>query len=246
MSEELSALIPQTDREKLTKVLEELNSYKQITITSDSEFTKADAVMNHYKNQISAIKKDREKAKEPHYGRYKYIIGFYDDIIKKTQNFVNQCGSAMGYYKLKKDKEAEELQKKLDADERKKKEIELQRAEHDRQVAEKLRAEGKHTQADKREAEADTHIENAAQTVARQVTKVEASGSYFKKVYSMKVIDFDAAIKHMAKDAVLRSKLQIIEKDLIKKYEADNEKLEIPGIEFSYTKVPYKKPTKKN
>jgi len=244
MSEELSALIPQTDRERLPKILTELESYREITITTDEEFKRLDTEVNHYKGEILSIGKARDLAKEPHYGRYKYIIGFYNNVIDKAKNFVNHGSVAMGHWKRKKDMEREELNKKNDAERRKRVELEQQRAEHDRQVAEKLREEGKHTQAEKREAEAETHLEKAAQIVAPEIPEVKAEHSYFKKVYSMKVTDFDAAIEYMAKDAVLRSKLQIVEKELLKKYEADSGKLEIPGIEFSYIEVPCKKPTR--
>ena len=241
MSEELSALVSQTDRERLKNVLKVMEENKEVIINTDADFQRINNLMNHYKDEINKVEKLKREAIKPYYSPYKELLDTYNGVIKKVYNFVNNCAVSLGCYKREDDRKKEEAQAKLDAEARKRRELEMERAKHDQKVAAQMREEGKETSAEKREADAQTHFVKAAETVAPVAEKLEAGGTYFVKEYEAIEKDKRVAIESMVKDNTLITFISIDLKKLSKKQKTDNGTLEIPGIDFTWKEKPIKK-----
>lgn len=238
MSEELSSLIPQTDREKLQNVLKDLESYKEVTVTNDTEWQNAVNKMAELKKVKKDLDKDRAAKVKPYKEKFDYINNNYNPIIKNSiGNAITVLDVAIGKYLRQKRIENEKIQAKRDAEAKKKREEEEQRARHDLEVANKLREEGKDASAEKREADAREHLDKAETTVAPVVEEITVAGTHFVEEYEASYIKPEDeskmnAVRCCLSNPILFPHVYIDLKALEKMQKSSKGKLQVDGIKF--------------
>jgi hypothetical protein len=238
MSEELSALIPQTDREKLQNVLKDLESYKEITITNDVEFKNAGSAIATLKKTKNDLDLDRKEKVDPLNAKVNYINGQYNPIIKVSiQNAINKLDVAMGNYqrKLMIEREAEQKKRDAEAAETRRKLEEAARKEAEK--IQKYEEEGRTELAQKAEARFEKHIEQAETTVAAKVEEVKVAGTGFRTYYTAEYIQpMDSskikAIQACLKNPILVPHVHIDLKALAQLQKKVEGTLHVDGIKF--------------
>lgn len=232
MSEELSALVPQDTKELITKILADLGSYKQFTVTTEPEAHKLNGVMVHYKKEMKIIDDMRKKAIEPYYPKYKYLNDVYNGVIKKVKSFVDKCDVGLGNFEREEriKRQAEQAKRDAEASEKRRKEEEAAKKEAEK--VEQYKKEGRTGMAEKAEARVEKHIEQSESTVAAQVEETKLDSTHFVEKYVATVTDIKAAVEYCLSIPALEGCVNIDLKSLERQQKAANGKWVIPGIKF--------------
>jgi len=232
MSEELSALIPQRDKEKISTQLAELESCKKFTVTNDSEFQKLNGLMVYYKREKKIIEAMRVEAIKPYYPKYDYLSKFYNGIINKIKNFINNCDVGLGNYERAEriKRQAEQAKRDAEASEKRRKADEAARKEAEK--VEQYKEEGRTEMAEKAEARVEKHIEQAETTVAAQVEETKLENTHFVEKYVATITDIKAAVEYCLSIPALGGCVNIDLKALERQQKAADGKWVIPGIKF--------------
>lgn len=230
--EELKALVPQETKDKIDKLLAELESYKEFTVKTEPEAQNLNGVMVAYKGQIKKIDALRKEAIEPYYPKYKYLNDVYNGVIKKVKHFVNNCDVALGIWERdqRTKREAEQKKREAEAAEKRRKQEEAARKEAEK--AEQYRKEGREEMAEKAEARAEAKIEEAETTVAPTVEETKLDSTYFVEKYIATVTDKAEAVKYCLSIPALEGCVDINLKAIERQQNAAQGKWEIPGIRF--------------
>lgn len=235
MSEELSALVPQTDREKISNVLATLESYRKVTITNDAEFQNANDAITGLKKTKKNLDSDRKEKLLPHAARTNYINGEYQPVIKAVQNGINNIDVGMGNYQRELRKKAQLEQAKRDAEAAEKRRKEEETARKEAEKVAKYEEEGRTEMADKAKARQEFHQEQAETTIAPQVEPQKLEGTHFVEVYTARITDKVKAVEFLMSRPEYEECVSINLKPIEKAQKSAKGKIVFPGIEFNVT-----------
>jgi len=236
MSEEtLSALIPQTDREKIKNVLTTLESYRKVTITNDSEFQNANDAITGLKKTKKNLDNDRKEKLLPHKTRTDYINEEYQPVIKAVQNGINNIDVGMGNYQRELRKKAQAEQAKLDAEAAEKRRKADLAAKMEADKVKKYEDEGRQELADKAKARQEAQQEQAETTIAPQVEPQKLKGTYFVEVYTARVTDKQKAVEFLMSRPEYEDCIDINLKPIERAQKGAKGKIVFAGIEFQIT-----------
>jgi len=233
MSEEiLSALITQTDREKINNVLEELKSYRQVTITNDSELVNANTAITDLKRAKKDMDEIRKTKIEPFKVKTDHLNGVYQPVIKAIQNGINNIDVGMGIFYRKKQIEDQKEQARRDAEARELQRKKDEAAQKELEKVKKYEEEGRIAMKEKAEARAESLIEQAETTVAAQVEEVKLAGTHFVKNYHATIKSKRMACEYLLSFPQYEDFVTIDIKKVEKQQKMSNGKEVFPGIEF--------------
>jgi len=231
-NEEFKALVPQDTKDKIEKLLAELESYKEFTVKTETEAKNLNNIMVAYKGQMKKIDTQRKEAIKPYYPKYKYLNDVYNDVIKKVKSFVNNCDVALGKWEREQriKRQAEQAKRDAEAAEKRRKEEEAARKELEK--AEKYKDVGRTDMAEKAEARADEHFEKAEKTVAPAVEETKLANTHYVETYIASIVNKKAAVNYCLSIPALEGCIDINLKALERQQKAAEGKWEIPGIKF--------------
>lgn len=233
MSEEiLSALITQTDREKINNVLEELKSYRQVTITNDSELVNANTAITDLKRAKKDMDEIRKTKIEPFKVKTDHLNGVYQPVIKAIQNGINNIDVGMGIFYRKKQIEDQKEQARRDAEARELQRKKDEAAQKELEKVKKYEEEGRTKLAEQAAGRAESLIKQAETTVAAQVEEVKLGGTHFVTSYQAIVIDKKKACEFLLSNPAYFECVEIKTKPLERMQKVANGKMVFPGIQF--------------
>ena len=233
-NEEFKALVPQDTKEKIEKLLAELESYKEFTVKTETEAQNLNGIMVAYKGQMKKIDTLRKEAIKPYYPKYKYLNDVYNDVIKKVKHFVNNCDVALGKFERDQRIKRQAEQAKLDAIAAEKRRKEDEAARKEAEKISKYTEDGRTEMAEKAEARMEEHIEHAEITVAPVVEETKLENTHFQEKYTASVTDKKEAVEHCIQFPHLIEMVNLNLNGLERLQKASNGKLEIPGIKFEF------------
>ena len=235
MSEELSALIPQTDRERISNVLATLESYRQVTITNDAEFQNGNVAITELKKSYKELDADRKLKKAPHKERGDYVDNTYNPVLKAIKNGINNFDVGMGNYQRELRKKAQAEQAKLDAEAAEKRRKADLAAKMEADKVKKYEDEGRQELADKAKARQEAQQEQAETTIAPQVEPQKLKGTYFVEVYTARVTDKQKAVEFLMSRPEYEDCIDINLKPIERAQKGAKGKIVFAGIEFQIT-----------
>lgn len=229
MEEKHISLIPEEKMDRLEKALQFLGEIETVTINSQSEYENADGLCKKVKAGYNSLEKDRKELVKPFKDKAKKIDTEYKFVKDKLLNAESALKRAMGtFYEEQKRKRLEE-QKKLEAEAEEKRRKAEERAEAERLKAEQYRQQGREDMAQKAEARAETADAKATDHVAPVVEDTaKLSGTSFRTVYKVAVINEERAIQDMASNPFMIQFLSIDVKSLEKMVNSQKGKVRLP------------------
>jgi hypothetical protein len=205
-----------------------------VKFSNDQEYENGVELCRSIKQHIKVIDDDRKIIVKPLNDQVGEINGECNGVIRKLQNAETVIKSGMGQYFQAKERKRIEDQRKLDAEaeDRRRKEDEKVRKEQGK--AETYREQGCDKMADKAEARAATAKTIASSVVAPIVQNTaKVSGTTFKKVYKVSVVDQKRAVEAMLMNDILFQYVSIDIKGLERLVNAQKGRIEIDGIKIT-------------
>lgn len=233
MSEELSALIPQTDREKLKNILVDLESYAGITITNDAEFVNANAHMAELKKTYKGLEADRKAKGQPYKEKVDYINGEYNSITKAVKNGIYNFNVALGNYErqLRIKRQQEQAKRDAEAAEVRRKQEEAEQRELEKKR--KYEAEGRTKLAEQAAARAEAHKERSESTVAAQVETPKLEGTHFVPDYEIEIVNKTELVYFLLSKPEYEDWVDIKTKKIEAEQKSKKGKMVFPGAKFT-------------
>lgn len=229
-----TSLIPVETKEKIEKALAFFHSLKEVKFSNDQEYENGVELCRSIKQHIKVIDDDRKVIVKPFNDQLGEINGECNGVIKKLQNAEAVIKSGMGQYYQAKERKRIEDQRKLDAEVEERRRQEAERVRKEQEKAETYRDQGREEMADKAQARAET-----AATIASTVTapivqnSAKGSGTTFKKVYKVAVVDQKKAVEAMLMNDILFQYVSIDIKGIERLVNAQKGRIEIDGIKIT-------------
>jgi len=228
------SLIPVETKEKIEKALEFFYTLKEVKFSNDQEYENGVELYRAIKQHIKVIDDDRKIIVKPLNDQVGEINGECNGVIRKLQNAETVIKSGMGQYYQAKERKRIEDQRKLDAEVEERRRQEAEKAFKEQEKADSYREKGRDKMADKAEARSATAEAIASSIVAPIVQNTaKVSGTTFKKVFKISVVDKKPAVESMLMNDILLQYISIDEKGLTRLVNAQKGNIEIPGIRIT-------------
>ncbi|MFW6244351.1 MAG: hypothetical protein ACOC36_00545 [Fibrobacterota bacterium] len=205
-----NSLIPVDKQERLEKALQFLGEIESVKIRNQSEYESADELCKKVKTGFNSLEKDRKELVKPYKDKASAIDKEYKVVKDKLLNAESALKKAMGKFYKEQELKRQEEQRKLEAEAEEKRRKAEERAEAERLKAEQYRQQGREDMAQKAEARAETAEAKATEVVAPVVENTaKVSGTSFRTVYKVAVINEQRAIQSMASNSFMVQFLSI-------------------------------------
>jgi hypothetical protein len=229
-----TSLIPVETKEKIEKALEFFYTLKEVKFSNDLEYENGVELCRSIKQHIKVIDDDRKVIVKPLNDQVGEINSECNGVIRKLQNAETVIKSGMGQYFQVKERKRIEDQRKLDAEAEERRRQEEEKVRKEQGKAETYREQGRDKMADKAEARAATAETIASSVVAPIVQNTaKVSGTTFKKVYKVSVVDQKRAVEVMLMNDILFQYVSIDIKGLERLVNAQKGRIEIEGIKIT-------------
>ncbi|MDD5060697.1 MAG: hypothetical protein PHN44_00230 [Candidatus Marinimicrobia bacterium] len=228
------SLIPVETKEKIEKALEFFYTLKEVKFSNDQEYENGVELCRAIKQHIKVIDDDRKIIVKPLNDQVGEINGECNGVINKLKNAESVIKRGMGEYFAAKERRRIEDQRRLEAEAEERRRQEEEKARKEKQKAEAYRDQGRDEMADKAEARAETAASIASTVTAPIVENTaKVSGTTFKKVFKISVVDKKPAVESMLMNDILLQYISIDEKGLTRLVNAQKGNIEIPGIRIT-------------
>jgi hypothetical protein len=237
MEESNKELIPLSLSAMIETALTELESIREIKISSDEENTAASVECQ----KLTKLRKDLEAKKlevtKEWRDKVATINGAVKTVVDKTQNGENALRRAMSTYYQEQERKRKEAERKAqaEAEEARRKAEEAARKEAEK--AAQYREQGREEMAEKAEARAEAKIETASTIVAPVIEAKKVAGISFREEITVQVTDEVAAKRYCSSDPMLTQCVSL-DTAAIKRIRKAVPTLKIDGISFAIVKTP--------
>lgn len=195
-------LIPIEKRELIDQTQEYYNNIPNIKdgevvlwcVKTKEEYTNSRELCKVIKGKSADLLSTRKTLTKPYKDDAIAIEKEFNPLIDKLNNVRGKIDTASSIWFQAEERKRLLEERKRQAEVEEKKRLETEREEKERKKADEYREQGKEKLADKAEARADDHADQAINTVAAEVDEVKVKGLYYRTDYEVKVIDKEKAV----------------------------------------------------
>lgn len=231
-------LIPLDKRELIDSALEFFGNIEEIKVSNEQEYENSLELCKIIKGKANELLATRKALVKPKKDEAKEIEAEFNDPINKLANAESKIKSAASIYYTEKERKRLLEVRKRQAVVDEKNRLEAERAEREQKKADEYREQGKEELADKAEARAEDHADQAINTVAAEVEETKISGVHFRTDYEVKVVDKLKAVNACMASPQFQNHVHIDTKALERVAKAFEGNLNLDGIEVIEKKTP--------